>query len=88
MKLKYNVETVDMGSEIVAVPVGQDAQQMRGVIKLNREGSEILTLMKEETTEEAIVGALAAKYENSRDELAAMVHRVVAGLRESGLLDE
>lgn len=88
MKLKYTLEAVEMGEESVAVPVGDGAKQMHGVLRLNREGVEILSLLKEETTEEAIVRALAARYDNSPEELAAMVRRAVDALRVSGLLDE
>ncbi len=88
MKLKFSVEPVDMGSEIIAVPVGPGAQQLHGVLKLNQEGCEILSLLASETTEADIVQALSARYENNREELAAMVGRFLGVLRENGLLDE
>ena len=88
MKLKYELETVNMGEEIVAVPVGRESYRMNGVLKLNREGKEILELLKDETTEEAVVDALAARYENKREELAGYVHSAIRVFRENGLLEE
>ena len=55
MKLKYVFETVDMGDEYIAVPVGRNANQMRGILKLNKSGSEILECLSKETTEEESV---------------------------------
>ena len=55
-------------------------------VKLNREGREILDLLKEETTEEAIVSVLAAKYENDRAILADYVRDVLDRLHDAGLL--
>jgi uncharacterized alkaline shock family protein YloU len=88
MKLKYTFETVDMSDEIIAVPVGEDAKELKGVVKLNRAGQEIFSLLKNDTTEEKIVDALAAKYENSRENLAAYVRQMLETLRSDGLLAE
>ena len=38
MRLKHFFETIDMGDEIIMVPVGASAQQVHGVIKLNESG--------------------------------------------------
>jgi len=88
MKLKYTFEAVDMGEEIICVPVGEGAAQVHGILKLNAEGREIIDLLKEETTEDAVISALAAKYENDRATLAGYVRNVLDSLRSAGLLDE
>ena len=88
MKLKYTFDSVDMGEEIIAVPVGEGSIPVHGVLKLNKEGCEILDLLKTDTTEEQIVSALTAKYENERDQLAGYVHGVVETLQNANLLDE
>ena len=88
MKLKYTFEAVNLGDEIVSVPVGNGATQVHGVLKLNREGQEILKLLEVETSEEQVVEALAAKYENDRATLAAYVHAVLDKLRAADLLEE
>ena len=88
MKLKFTFEMVDMGEEIICVPVGEGAAQVHGVLKLNKEGQEILELLKEETNEETIVAALAAKYENERNILTGYVRSIVENLRNAGLIAE
>lgn len=88
MKMKYTLEYVDMGDEIVAVPVGKNAQEMKGVLKLNSWGREICDLLGEDTTEEAIVDRLCDKYENSREAIRSFVSSFLPRLREAGLLEE
>ena len=88
MKLKYTFEAVDMGDEIIFVPVGAGAAEVSGVLKLNAEGQEIADMLKVDTTPEKTVDALAAKYENDRATLAKYVSGVVAQLRDAGLLEE
>ncbi len=88
MKLKYTFENVDMGDEIVSVPVGDHADDVHGVLKMNESGKEIIELLQEETTEEKILDYLDSKYENNREELAANVKEVIAKLREAGLITE
>lgn len=88
MKLKCTFEAVDMGEEIICVPVGAEAAEVHGVLKLNAEGREILDLLKTETTEDQVVDALAAKYENDRAALARYVQNVLKTLRDAGLIEE
>ncbi len=88
MKLICKFESVDMGNEIISVPVGEQAAKIHGILKLNAEGQEILSLLEKQTTEEQVVDALAAKYENDRKNLEEYVHMVLNKLRASALLDE
>ena len=88
MKLKYTFEMVDMGEEIICVPVGEGATKVHGVLKVNSEGREILDFLKEESTEDNIVSALAAKYENDWATLSGYVRIVLDNLRAAGLLVE
>ena len=86
MKLKYTFEDVDMGDEIIAVPVGDAAQAIHGVLKMNKSGKEIISLLKDDTTEEKILEHLAAKYENSKEEMSANIKETIKTLREAGLI--
>ena len=88
MKLKYTFESINMGDEIISVPVGDGAAQVHGILKLNNEGQEIFNLLEKETTEEQVVDTLAAKYENDRTTLAGYVHAVLDKLRAADLLEE
>lgn len=88
MKLKHIFEYVEMGEEIIAVPVSSKNDSLHGVVKLNYEGSEILKLLEKDTTEEEIVDVLALKYENDRETLREYVRSYIEKLREEDLIEE
>ena len=87
MRLKYSFESVDMGDEIILVPVGENSNEVHGVVKLNREGLEIVNLLKEDTTLDSIVETLSNKYENDRNTITLWVKKAINTLNESGLID-
>lgn len=87
MKLKYKLEMVNMGNEIIAVPIGENAQQLQGVLKINKEAKEIINLLQMDVSEEEIVTHLAKKYENEYDDLKPLVHKFISRIQELGLLD-
>ena len=86
MKLKYTFETMELDNETVAVPVGADAQDFRGVVKLNESALEIFNLLKEETTEEAVIAALQQRYGND-PEIPGFVADMVRYLTGEGVLE-
>ena len=88
MKLKYNFDAINMDEEIISVPIGEEASKVHGVLKSNNSGQEIIKMLEEETTEEMIVDALAAKYEDDRTTLKNYVDNVLNVLRKAGLLSE
>ena len=88
MKLKYTFESIDMGDEIVAVPVGEGADKVRGMLKLNKEGLEILELLKDDMTEEEILKRLSDKYNNDRDTLITYIRKVTSLLKNADLIEE
>ena len=87
MKLKYTFETVNMGDEIILVPVGENASEVHGVIKLNAEGKEIVDVLQNDTTEEFINQMLMGKYSNDPDEIKKYVKDVIGILQKENLLD-
>ena len=87
MRLKYEFETVDLGDEVVAVPVGDNASEVQGVIKLNSTGADIFNLLKNETTEEAIIQTLTEKYDDGQETIARYVHKVLKSLYKNGIID-
>ena len=88
MKLKFNIEMVDMGDETIGVPTGEGAQEIHGVLKLNKEGQEIIDLLNEKIDEESIVSYLSTKYENDRKTLEKYVHDTIKTLRKEGLVED
>lgn len=87
MRLICAFEMVDMGNEIIAVPVGKNAERVKGVLKLNSEGREIVTLLSKDTSIERITEALSAKYDNDRDVLLKYVNDIVEKLKKADLIE-
>lgn len=88
MKLKYLLEATELDDELICVPVGPGAEDVQGVLKLNASGYEIVQLLENDTTPDAIVDALAAKYQTDRATLENYVAKFVNALRESGMIEE
>ncbi len=87
MKLRYQFEIVDMGDEIVAVPVGDEKDQLHGVIRLNDIGVEIFSLLEEDTTPEKVHAAMMEKYPgSSKDEIGKMLESFFNTLLHEGVL--
>ena len=87
MKLKYTFEAVEMGDEIIMVPVGDNASEVHGVIKLNAQGREIVDALRNDTTEEKITQMLTEKYSNTASEMEQYVKDVIGVLKNENLLD-
>lgn len=86
MKLNDNFLTQEIDDTQVMVATGDTA--FNGIVRSNQTAAEIVDLMKEETTRDAVVDKMCAKYDASRDEIAADVDMVIATLRKVGALDE
>ena len=88
MKSKYIFEKMELDGEIVAVPVGENAENLHAVLNLNEEAMRILELLQQETTEDNIVTQLLKEYEGEREEIMPLVHTYIEQLRQEGLLEE
>lgn len=86
MRLKVTFECVELDDHIVAVPVGEGAQNFRGVIKLNETAAEIFDLLKDETTEEAIITELNKRYGDD-PEIVGFVREMIEYLMNEGALE-
>lgn len=86
MRLAFDYEPVDMGEEIIAVPVGDKAKDIAGVLKLNKTGLEVLQLLKEGKEADEIISLLNTKYENDEVEIKKVVENYINKLSELGLL--
>lgn len=86
MKLNENFLTQEIDDTQVMVATGDTA--FNGIVRSNQTAAEIVNLMKEETTRDEVVDKMCAKYDASREEIAADVDMVIATLRKVGALDE
>ena len=87
MRLKYELTMMDMGGEIAAVPVGDNAGDFHGILKLNDVAADILEQLKEDTTPEKVHAYLKEKYpETSHQELGETLAAFLNQLIREGLL--
>ena len=86
MKLKKEFITHDTGKESLLVPIG--SADFSGLVRGNKTLGAILALLKEDTTEEAIVAAMKERFDAPEDVIARDVKKALAELRKIGALDE
>lgn len=86
MRLKGPYEIMQVEGQSFAVPLDEEENGFDGVIRLSKTALAIFELLKEDTTEEAIVEQLGRRFDAPRDVLTADVHNTVAKFRDKGLL--
>ena len=86
MKLKCSLEYVELDDKTIAIPVGKDADELHSMLNINETASDILTLLKEDTTEEAVVREMLKLYDTDEETMAKAVHTFIGKLNEAGLL--
>ena len=86
MRLKKDFITHDTGTESLLVPTGGAAWS--GLVKGNRTLGFILSLLKEKTTEAAVVAAMKARFDAPEEVIARDVQKALGELRKIGALEE
>ena len=86
MKLKDGFVTHEMGGEQIMVATG--AANFSGLVRSNATAAFIVDCLKEETSREAIIEKMLAKYDATHEIIAADVDKIVAKLRGINALDE
>ncbi|MBQ5360627.1 MAG: PqqD family protein [Lachnospiraceae bacterium] len=85
MKLKREFITQQIGDRQYMVATDST---FRGMISSNKTAAFIVDCLKEETTEEAIVDKMYAKYDASREKISSDVKKFIGILRSVGALEE
>ena len=86
MKLKSSFITQMIDDTQFLVPLGNEA--FRGIVRNNKTAAFIVEQLKEETTEEAVVDAMCARYDAPRETIAADVRKALDTLRSINALEE
>ena len=86
MKLKPDFISQDIDGVRFLVPVG--AESFHGLVRGNKTTAFIVDCLKEETTEEAIIDAMCAKFAAPREQIGSDVAKVIETLRSIGALAE
>lgn len=87
VKLKYTFEIMELDDQKMAVPVGDGADEFHGILKLNTSAAAIFELLKEDTTEDAVIAKLLETYDIEEDELKTYVHEYIEELKGSGFVE-
>ncbi len=89
MKLKPEYVVYDANDgEKLAVATGDEIKNFSGLMRANKSASVILDCLAEETTEEAIVDMMAARFDAPRETLEKDVAAVLDTLRGINALVE
>lgn len=87
MKLKYDLQMMEVDDQIVAVPVGDKASEFHAIINLNKESQQIIELIKQSNTPEEVHEKLCKLYpEDDRNELGQQLCDFLNQLVKEGLL--
>ena len=86
MKLNKEFLFHNTRDEYFLVPTGNAG--FSGVVRGNKTFGAVLEILKEETTEEAIVAAMKVRFEASDGTVERDVEKALSGLRKIGALDE
>lgn len=88
MKLKCEFVLSSIADEVVAVPVGDNAQNYQLVLKLNEESGRIIELLNNETTLEEIVREIKKEYLVDDTQVEHEIMDFIEQLKTAGLIDE
>ena len=87
MKAKFMFEIMDLDDGLVAVPVGSDAHQFNGVLKVNETAAAILKLLEKETSEDEIVNELLKEYTGEPEQIHTFVSEYLEKLKTEGVVE-
>jgi hypothetical protein len=87
LKSEYVVYDANDGEKL-AVATGDEMKNFSGLMRANKSAAVILDCLAQDTTEEAIVDALAARFDAPREVLAEDVAKVLETLRGINALVE
>ena len=88
MKLKHTFETMELDGEIMAVAMDCASDEDRVMLRLNGSAADILALLKDDTTEDAVVAGLLAQYDADEATIRGNVREYLQTLREANLIVE
>jgi hypothetical protein len=86
MHLKYTFETMELDDRIVAVPLNENMDEYRGIVKLNETAAFIFNLLREDVTEDDLVNALENVYDAPREVLLSDIKKYLHEFQEKGLV--
>ena len=86
MKLRVPYEIMQVEGQSYAVPLEDSRDGSGDLVKLSKTAVVIFELLRNDTTEEAIVEEMSQRFDAPKGVIAADVHGVVEKLKGKGLL--
>ena len=86
MKLSKNFILHSANGETMLVPTGK--AKFSGIVRGNKTLGAVLELLREETTEDAVVAAMKARFDAPDDVIVRDVGKVLGELRKIGAVEE
>lgn len=88
MKLKDGFVLEEVGGAYLAVAVGDRAESVNALVRMNGSGAFLWRLLQEEDlTEEQLIEKMLSEYDVTREVAAADISVFIRNLAEGGLLD-
>lgn len=88
MKLKDGIVTNTIDGESFAIATGKAMKDFNGLIRNNSTAAFIFELLKQEQTEDSIVGAMLDKYDVDEATARADVRELIDALRNNNLIED
>lgn len=88
MKRKEGFILRQMGSQYVAVAVGEVSKEFNGLVRMNGSGAFLWECLAENQSNEQLIQALMEKYEIEEEEATDGVEIFLTEIRKAGLLYE
>lgn len=87
MRAKFGFEFMNLEDEMVAVPVGNNASQFHGVLKINETATAILKLLEKDTTVEEITEEIMKQYSGDKNDITGFVREFTDRLIAEGIVE-
>ena len=88
MRISGNYVLQKVVDEYIVVPVGKEAEKLKGVITLNETGAFLWDrLSKKDNTSDELIDALLSEFSVSKEQAQHDVERYVANLEQIGCLE-
>lgn len=88
MKVKNGFIIRNIAGKIMAVPVGERAQDLHGMVVLNETGAFIWKLLEKDQTIDSLTDSVFEEYEVSKEAAKESVIKFTDLMRKSGVLDD
>lgn len=88
MKINENFLLRDVAGNKVVMPIGEAADRISGMIKLNGSGAFLFERLQEGSDEEQLLADMCREYDVSEETARADIERFLATLRRVGILED